>query len=464
MSWDLVETAKELIGLRSITTEGNRRVVDFLLPLCKALGWGITLQDSDEKPNEVNLLVHTVPEGTKNLCPQGLLLVTHLDTVPPGDPKLWTETGGDPFRATIRGDRIYGLGSADTKLDFLCKLKGIESVGPARFKAPVCLVGSYGEERGLSGIRALRRSGRVDPRYALVGEPSELKPVSTHKGILYMRVIHITPLPPLSRPSTNARDTLSRPPRPTRVEAGRGEREIRKKTFLGRAAHGSTPHLGENAIEKACRWLFEERQKNRSLQLLSIDGGSVHNIVPESCSVTMREGDGPCPRIDFLRRFWELYDSAVKGVSELSDEAFDPPVTTGNVGVIRGDEGGIEIEFDFRLIPACDGNELFQIFTELDRTEGVRLEVISSNPVMQTPGTSEIAQRVARALQGVGLSAEFQAKAGNTEGAVVNQMGAEAIVIGPGRSTGNIHRPNEYNEISQLKKAVEFYTLFLRQF
>src|SRR6266849_518416 len=54
--------------------------------------------------------------------PRGLLLVTHLDTVDPGPPEFWTETGGNPFALTQKGHRLFGLGSADTKLDALCKL------------------------------------------------------------------------------------------------------------------------------------------------------------------------------------------------------------------------------------------------------------------------------------------------------------------------------------------------------
>jgi acetylornithine deacetylase/succinyl-diaminopimelate desuccinylase-like protein len=147
------------------------------------------------------------------------------------------------------------------------------------------------------------------------------------------------------------------------------------------------------------------------------------------------------------------------------NDDFDPPRTTANVGVIRGGEEKIEIEFDFRLIPETDGNELFEIFQALPREmKGATVEMIRSNPPMATDKKSEIAGRVGEALEEVGLPRRPVAKSGNTEGAILNMMGAKSVVIGPGRSTGNIHAPNEYNEISQLHKAVEFYTAFLRQF
>lgn len=451
MPWDLVEESKRLIGIRSAIPSGNRAVVEFLAPFCLRIGFHLFFQgpSNGEGAEEVNLLASSLPDGPADLCPRGLLFVTHLDTVPPGDLSLWTETGGDPYAATLCGDRIYGLGSADTKLDFLCKLKAIETVGLKNLKLPFCLVGTYGEERGLSGMRRLRESGLIHPRWALVGEPSEMVPVNAHKGILYMRAVFCCPM-----------DSSDLPPSPSLLRRGR-EGEV---VFRGRAAHGSTPHLGENAIEKAIGWLFEEQKKRPNLQLAKIEGGTVHNIVPEKCVVAVAPGRVECPRIRFLKYFWKLVQLTDQRLGAERDPRFDPPMTVRNIGIIRGDEKRVEVEFDFRLIPKTDGNELFQIFQGLSRVPDARVEVISSNRPMETPEDSETARRVVKSLQEVGLEAKFQAKAGNTEGAIVNLMGAEAVVIGPGRSAGNIHRPNEYNEISQLKKAIEFYAAFLRQF
>ncbi len=441
MVWNLIEESKKLIGIQSVTNVGNRALVDYLVPFCRRLGLNLLFQAAKNGEQELNLIASTLPAGSPNLCPDGLLWVTHLDTVPPGDPALWTETGNDPFRATIKEDRIYGLGSADTKLDFLCKLKALEAVGPERLKVPFCLVGTYGEERALAGIKQLRQSGLVRPRYALVGEPSELQPVVKHKGILYMKL-------------TFHADTSD--------SSGRSDRS--KRQFIGRAAHGSTPHLGENAIQKGCEWLFQEQKGRPNLQLLSIQGGTVHNIVPERCEIEVGAGSAPSPSIRFLKNFWDLIGSANRRLLEVQDPEFDPPVTTCNVGVVRTVGETIEIEFDFRLIPSTDGNELFEIFRKLEDFPGARIQVLSSNAPMETPRQSDLVKRVGDSLKTSGLPCSFMVKSGNTEGAILREMGAEAVVIGPGRSTGNIHRPNEYNEISQLKKAVEFYTEFLKGF
>ncbi|MBI2500038.1 MAG: M20/M25/M40 family metallo-hydrolase [Deltaproteobacteria bacterium] len=443
MTWDLLEEAKKMIAIRSISQEGNRAAVQFVAPFCEKLGFNLTFQApaGGSTGEDLNLIAHTVPPNSGDLCPKGLLWVTHLDTVPPGDLSLWTETGGDPYCATIKGEKLYGLGSADTKVDILCKLKAIETVGLKNVKIPFALVGSYGEERGLAGIKRLRESEVMHPRFALVSEASDLRPVLKHKGILYMKLFFNSPLP----------------------QAGEGL-GVRELTFHGKAAHGSTPHLGDNAIEKAFQWLFEEQAKEPNLQLISVEGGTVHNIVPEKCLLKVAKGANPSPQIDFLKKFWQIVERVDQFLEKDRDEAFDPPVTTRNIGVIRQEGDRLLIEFDYRLIPSTEGNTLFALLKEIGQIAGAELKVLSSNPPLDTSLQSEIVERVTTALRSVGSEISFPVKSGNTEGAILAMMGAEAVVIGPGKAVGNIHKPNEHNEISQLQRAVDFYTAFLRQF
>ncbi len=437
MLFDLIEESKKLIALRSISEEGNREIAEYLAPFCRKLGFHVTLQaPGNGQGRDANLIAHTAPEGSADLCPDGLALVTHLDTVPPGDPKLWTEAAGDPFKAKIKGDKIYGLGSADTKLDFLCKLLAIEQIGLDKIKVPIALVGTFGEERSLAGARLIRESGILKPKWALIGEPSELKAVIAHKGILYLKAYGVFPQ--------------------TRV----GRRQGRE--FKGRAAHGSMPHLGDNAIEKALRWLVSQEK----MEVLEIRGGTVHNVVPAFCKMVIQRKQNVSARTVFLKKFIERIDKARDYLKTQMNKDFDPPHTTDNIGVIRmPDDATIEIEFDFRLIPETDGNALYEIFRTLTyEVPEALVEVVRSNPPMNTSRQSDLAKRVGQAQQEVGLQKSFLIKSGNTEGAIFNDIGAESIVIGPGKAVGNIHAPNEHNEIPQLKKAVEFYAAFLRQF
>ncbi len=448
MLFDLIEESKKIIAIDTAGAAGTRRLAEHLAPYCRVLGFQVSFQSPNSGPAvDQNLIAHTQADGAPDLCPQGLAMVTHLDTVPAGDLSLWTETGGDPYRATIKGDELYGLGSADTKLDFLCKLLAIEQVGLKKIKIPLALIGTFGEERSLEGVRLLRDSGRLKPKFALVGEPCELKAVVAHKGILYM-----------SASLTRSSATLSR--------GGRGQEIV----FKGKAAHGSMPHLGDNAVEKAMRWAVEQE----GVDIVEIQGGTVHNVVPERCVVRVGAcghseavpSRGTPLRTEFIRKFLHCMDAARAYLKTQTNAAFDPPHTTDNIGVVRMRDGEvIEIEFDFRLIPETDGNVLFEMFKEIEKEMAdAKIEIIRSNAPMNTSPESEIARRVAEAQTEVGLTPEFLVKSGNTEGAIFSSMGVEAVVTGPGRAVGNIHAPNEHNEVPQLHKAVEFYAAFLRQF
>jgi acetylornithine deacetylase/succinyl-diaminopimelate desuccinylase-like protein len=440
--FDLLEESKKIVAIDTAASVGTRKLVEHLAPFCRALGFRVFLQNSPQNSNDgrdvdCNLIAHTQGEEASDLCPRGLAMVTHLDTVPAGDLSLWTETDGDPYRAAIKGDKLYGLGSADTKLDFLCKLLAIERVGLKKIKIPLALIGTFGEERSLAGARLIRESGIMKHKFALVGEPSELKAVVAHKGILYLRA---------------------------KLE-GAGQGEISgpatQKAFTGKAAHGSMPHLGDNAVEKALRWIVMQED----IEVLEIQGGTVHNVVPESCRIRYGKIQGRSGRVEFFRRFLSLMDAARGTLAAQSNADFDPPGTTDNIGVIRtAPTGEFEIEFDFRLIPETDGDALFQIFQPLKDLPGASVEIIRSNAPLNTPKDSEIARRVGKALTQIGLKPAYLVKSGNTEGAIFSAMGVEAVVIGPGRAVGNIHAPNEHNEISQLHKAVDFYEAFLRQF
>src|SRR5690606_33478668 len=139
----------------SETQHSNARLVDFLRPLILSSGLHLTEQAVQEGAETfINLIAH----NSRPTDPQLLLFNTHLDTVSAGDPRQWTKTGNDPLKATWVKDRVYGLGSADVKIDFLCKLWAAKQARPQR---PFALVGTYGEERGLIGVQKLFEGKKV---------------------------------------------------------------------------------------------------------------------------------------------------------------------------------------------------------------------------------------------------------------------------------------------------------------
>ena len=66
-----------------------------------------------------------------------------------------------------------------------------------------------------------------------------------------------------------------------------------------------------------------------------------------------------------------------------------------------------------------------------------------------------------RVLARHGLDPNPRAKPTSTEAGVFARAGCEAIVFGPGRSTGNAHTANERIEMAQLEKACDLYESLL---
>ena len=56
-----------------------------------------------------------------------------------------------------------------------------------------------------------------------------------------------------------------------------------------------------------------------------------------------------------------------------------------------------------------------------------------------------------------GLPARVETKATCTEAGIFAAAGLDAVVLGPGTSVGNVHRPNEHTRVSHLHQAVSVY-------
>jgi acetylornithine deacetylase len=168
-----------LIGEPSVSSvsaqwdQTNERVIDLLAGWCDALGFEVEKLAVPGLSGKYNLIA-TIGRG-----PDGLVLSGHTDTVP-FDDNRWSS---DPFKVTERAGRLFGLGTADMKSFFALVLTAIGRLDLTRLKHPLVLVATADEESSMSGARALIDAQRRLGRYAVIGEPTGLKPIRMHKGI-----------------------------------------------------------------------------------------------------------------------------------------------------------------------------------------------------------------------------------------------------------------------------------------
>jgi len=172
----------------------------------------------------------------------GILFNGHLDTVPIASG--WTRDLG-----SWDGDFLYGRGTADMKAGCVAGLAAARALLDAGI--PVSLLFTTDEETTMHGAVKLAPSDLVREAAAVVvAEPTRLRVVASEKGVLWYRA------------STS-----------------------------GRSAHGSLPHLGDNAVYRMMRFLARiepyghprDVLKEITVSLGTIHGGTKPNLVADTC-------------------------------------------------------------------------------------------------------------------------------------------------------------------------------------
>lgn len=117
-----------------------------------------------------------------------ILLVGHVDVVPPGDPDTWTV---DPWGGEVRDGQLFGRGAADMKggvIAIVAALRALVASGVAdRLTGEVVAVSVPSEEDGGQGMLAAIRAGCTGDA-AVITEPTRLDVVIAHAGAITFRL------------------------------------------------------------------------------------------------------------------------------------------------------------------------------------------------------------------------------------------------------------------------------------
>ena len=180
---------QRLISLPSISCtkpeldQGNRDVIDTLANWLETMGFNVEIQNVIRDGSKANLIATT---GTGS---HGLVLAGHTDTVP-FDDNSWQS---DPFRLTEKDDRFYGLGTADMKSFFALVIEAIRELDLSALQQPLIILATADEETSMNGAKAISAGQLQGARFALIGEPTGLRPVRMHKGMM-MEAIRLSGL------------------------------------------------------------------------------------------------------------------------------------------------------------------------------------------------------------------------------------------------------------------------------
>jgi acetylornithine deacetylase len=286
---DVAELAARLVAIESINPDlveggsGELEVARFVAAWCERAGLETTL--SELAPGRANVVAVARGSGGG----RSLMLNAHLDTV--GAAGMT-----DPFVARLEGGRLYGRGAYDMKGSLAACMLATAEAARRGLRGDVILTAVADEEFASIGTEAVAVSLTADA--AIVTEPTELEVAVAHRGFVQLEVgVH------------------------------------------GRAAHGSRPHLGIDAIAKMGRVLvgideLDSRLRGNpthpyvgsgSVHASLIEGGQEFSSYPARCVLQAERRTIPGENAQVAEReLREIVAAAAEGDPDFSADVRAP--------------------------------------------------------------------------------------------------------------------------------------------
>lgn len=281
MDRDVVDLLKRLVAIDSVNPSlvpgaaGESEIAAYVEQW--ATGAGLHVEMLEATPGRPNVVVRS----NRAAGGRTLMLCGHLDTVGLGGMD-------DPLTARMDGDRLYGRGAYDMKAGLAAALVACREAARSGLPGQVVVAAVADEEHSSTGIQEALRHVAADA--AIVTEPTELTIATAHKGFAWIEI-----------------------------------------DVVGRAAHGSRPHLGVDAILRTGPVLVALEDLNRALRARAhpslgpgtlhaslITGGLEESTVPDRCLLTIERRTLPGDTVaDVEREVADLLASCRQADPEL---------------------------------------------------------------------------------------------------------------------------------------------------
>lgn len=332
--------------------------------------WGLETRIDEVAPGRCNVVATLEGEGPT------LLLNGHLDTV--GVEGMTVP----PFGAVLEDGRLLGRGGCDMKGGVAALLAAAARMAKEGPRPRVVVALTADEEHASLGMAALVRSG-ITADLAVVCEPTSLTVMPAHKGFVWVRV-----------------------------------------TFRGRAAHGSRPELGVDAIRHAALYLaaldgYATELRSRSAHPLlghgsfhagTIHGGTAESVYPDRCELLLerRTMPGEAPEA-VVAEFRKVLDAVA---------AREP-------------------------------------------TMDATLELTLERPGTEVAESSRLVQGLLEAGEACGVPRRVEGMTAWVDAAFLNEAGVPAVCYGPG-DIGQAHSADEWIEIREIEVCADVLERFAR--
>jgi succinyl-diaminopimelate desuccinylase len=391
----MVEMQRRLVALPAISPvcggEGEKAKVEFLASLLRSWGLDVTEYRAPDKRAPSGYRP-SLTARLKGRNPRPVLwLMTHVDVVPSGPRDLWQS---DPFEARVENGRVYGRGTEDNQQEMVASCYAVKALIDLKLvpQTDVVLMLVADEENGSDyGVGWLLENHDLCRAEDLVVVPDAGNEAGTLLEVAEKSIAWV------------------------------------KFTTLGRQAHGSTPHHGNNAH---------------------------------------RAGANLLVRLD--QQLHERY----KG----EDGLFSPPVSTmeptkkeenvPNINTIPAED---VFYFDCRMLPQYQLTDLIEdmkrIAAEVADEFKVEIGVEPVQMAQAAPSTSPdapVVRMLSSAVRDVYGGEPFtRGIGGGTVAALFRRRGIPAVVWG--RNEGQAHKPNEFSVIANMVGNAAVYAHLMGQ-
>ena len=343
---------------------GEEEIAAFVADWCRDRSLDVRIVDADGRPSVV-----AVARGTGG--GRSLILNGHLDTV-------GVAGMDDPFRPRVEAGRMYGRGAGDMKASVAAMMAVVAGARTMDLRGDVIMTAVSDEEAYSVGTTAVLDSG-VTADAAIVTEPTNGEVLVAHKGFVWADVI-----------------------------------------TQGRAAHGSRPEDGLDAITKMGAFLqglgqlqadLEQRNGDPllgsgSVHASVIDGGREMSSYPATCRLGVERRTVP----------GETAQSVIAELEEIAEQCrqADPDF-----------QAAIDLTFERRPFSIDAGHEIVELVkTVAARNSGRRPRVSGS--------------------------------AGWMDAALLSERSIPTVIYGP--AGGGYHGDNEWVDVSSIEACAEVLT------
>jgi acetylornithine deacetylase len=361
-----IRLLRELVAVNSVNptlvrgAPGEREIADLIAAEMRRGGLDVSIETvTHGRPNVVGVLDGRARGRTLMFC-------GHTDTV--------GVTGmTDPFTPVERDGRLYGRGAQDMKGGVAAMIAAATSLASRGALASGRLVVAcvVDEEHSSIGADALVKSWRADA--AIVTEPTNLEIAVGHKGFAWIDIV---------------------------VE--------------GKAAHGSRPADGQDAILRLGRVLGRLETLDRALQ-----ARPPHPLV----------GTG------------SLHASIIEGGRELSSYP--------DRAVLHMERRILPSEAESTAV--AEVRDILEALAREDPTFRAAASAVFSRPAYEIAADHELPQRLATALSRAGGAPRITGASFWTDAAVLGQAGIPSVLFGPGGA--GLHSTEEYVNVADVQRC-----------